>query len=73
MFHNQCFAKSLDVSKRAWVRNPPTPPTLKITHQRNLVRFLFCNATRGVNFTVQIGLQLFIISSLKKQNVFNTL
>ena len=37
------FAKSLDGLPRAWVRIPPTPPTMAIGSQRNLRAFLFLN------------------------------
>ena len=36
------FAKSLDGLPRAWVRIPPTPPTMAIGSRRNLRAFLFC-------------------------------
>ena len=38
------FAKSLDGLPRAWVRIPPTPPTMAIGSQRNLRAFLFFGA-----------------------------
>ena len=36
------FAKSLDGLPRAWVRIPPTPPTMAIGSRRNPRAFLFC-------------------------------
>ena len=44
------FAKSLDGLPRAWVRIPPTPPTMAIGSQRNLRAFLFFGA-----MMVQLG------------------
>ena len=38
------FAKSLDGLPRAWVRIPPTPPTMAIGSRRNLRAFLFFGA-----------------------------
>ena len=38
------FAKSLDGLPRAWVRIPPTPPTMAIGSRRNPRAFLFFGA-----------------------------